>query len=84
MHSLEIGALGRPRLERSHGVAEVGAAHTFEHCFEPLRTLGMARAGQMFEICRMGGEQHGHAVGRYLAMVESELPFDPVKPAMHH
>ena len=30
----------------------------------------------------MGGEQHGHAVGRYLATANSGLPFDPVKPAM--
>jgi ribosomal protein S18 acetylase RimI-like enzyme len=36
----------------------------------------------MFEIRRMGSEQHGHAVGRYLAIVNSELPFQPVKPAM--
>ena len=30
----------------------------------------------------MGGEQHGHAVGRYLPTAGTELPFDPVKPAM--
>ncbi len=31
----------------------------------------------------MSGEQHGHAVGRYLATANSGLPFAPVKPAMH-
>jgi ribosomal protein S18 acetylase RimI-like enzyme len=30
----------------------------------------------------MCGEQHSHVVGRYLAAANSELPFDPVKPAM--
>src|SRR6185503_13767384 len=38
--------------------------------------------GKMFEVSRMGGEQHGHALGRYLAIANSELPFHPVKPAM--
>jgi ribosomal protein S18 acetylase RimI-like enzyme len=42
----------------------------------------MARPGEMFEIGRMSGEQHGHALGRYLAIANSELPFHPVKPAM--
>ena len=42
----------------------------------------MAGPGEMLEICRVGGEQHCHVVGRYLAMAKSELPFDPVKPAM--
>ena len=44
---------------------------------ESLWTLGMTWPGKMFEVHRMSGEQHGHAVGRYLPAAESELPFHP-------
>lgn len=77
MHALEVGPLGRAWLERRDRVAEVGATNTFEYGFEPFRSLGMTRPGKMLEVGRMGGEQHGHAVGRYLAAANSELPFDP-------
>jgi ribosomal protein S18 acetylase RimI-like enzyme len=82
MNALQIGTLGGPRLEWGDGVAKIGAANAFENGIEPLRTLGVARPGKMFEVGRMGGEQHGHALGRYLATANSELPFHPVKPAM--
>ena len=82
MNALEIGTLGGPRLEWGNGVAEIGASNAFEDGIEPLGPLGVARPGKMFEVSRMGGEQHGHAVGRYLAIANSELPFHPVKPAM--
>ena len=83
MNTLEIGAQRGPRLERRDRLAEVGSTHTLEHGIEPFGALGMARPGKMLEVCRMSGEQHGHAVGRYLATAKSGLPFDPVKPAMH-
>jgi ribosomal protein S18 acetylase RimI-like enzyme len=84
MDSLEIDALGCSRLEWSDGIAEVGAANSLENRIESLGALGMARAGQVLEVCRMSGEQHGHAARRYLPPVASELPFDFVKPAMQH
>jgi ribosomal protein S18 acetylase RimI-like enzyme len=82
MHALEIRSFGSPRLERGNGIAQVGAANAFEYCIESLGALGMPRPCKMFEVSRMSGEQHGHAVGRYLAIALSELPFHPVKPAM--
>ena len=84
MDSFEVDALGSPGLERSDGIAEVGAANSLEDRIESLGALGMARAGEVFEVCRMGGEQHGHADRRYLPLVDSELPFQFVKPAMQH
>ena len=84
MDSFEIGPLGSTWLEWSDGIAEVGAANSFEDRVESLGPLGMARAGEVFEVCRMGGEQHGHVDRRYLPLVDSELPFDFVKPAMQH
>ena len=77
MNSFEVSAPGGLRFEGGNGVAKVGTAHPFEHCIESLRALGMARPGKMFEVHRMSGEQHGHAVGRYLPAVESGLPFHP-------
>ena len=75
MNPLEIGPLGRPGLECRNGIAEAGEANALEHGIEALGALGVARAGQMIEVCRMGSEQHGHAAGRYPHPVESELPF---------
>ena len=75
--SFEVRAPGGLRFEGGNGVAKIGMAHPFEHGIESLRALGMARPGKMFEVHRMSGEQHGHAVGRYLPAVESELPFHP-------
>jgi hypothetical protein len=37
----------------------------------------MARSGEVFEIHRMSGEQHGHVVGRYLGTAGAGLPFGP-------
>ena len=82
MHALEIGALGSTWFDRRDGVADVGAAYSFEDRFEPLGPLWVAGSGKMLEISRVGGEQHGHVVGRYLAGANSGLPFHPVKPAM--
>ncbi len=84
MDALEVGSLGGPGLEWGEGVAEVRATNPFEHGVESLGALGMARTGEVFEVCRMGGEQHGHAARRYLPPVDSELPFHFVKPAMQH
>ena len=42
----------------------------------------MPWAGEMLEVHRMSGEQHGHAVGRYLASTNSDATVPPVKPAM--
>jgi hypothetical protein len=75
MHSLEVCPLGRPRFQRSHRIAEIGSPHAFEHGIETLGALGMAWSSEMFEVHRMSGEQHGHAVGRYLPATGSELPF---------
>ena len=77
MDSFEVGSLGRLRFERGDGIAQVGSANAFEHGTESLWALGMAGPGKMFEVHRMSGEQHGHAVGRYLAAGNSELPFHP-------
>jgi GNAT superfamily N-acetyltransferase len=82
MYAFEICTIGGAWLERQNCVTDVGATHPFQHGFEPLGPLGMAGAGEMLEISRMSGEQHGHVVGRYLAGANSELPFHPVKPAM--
>ena len=83
MDPLEIGPLRSPRLDRRDGLTQIGSTHAFEHGIEPLRALWMARPGKMLEVGRMSGEQHGHAVGRYLATANSGLPFALVKPAMH-
>ena len=77
MHPFEIDSLGRSRFERGDRLTEISAANAFKHRIETLRTLRMAGAGEMFEVHRVGGEQHGHTVGRYLAVAKSELPFPP-------
>ena len=77
VHSFEIRPSGGLWFERGNGVAKVGMTHPLEDCVESLRSLGMAWPGKMFEVHRMSGEQHGHAVGRYLPAAESELPFHP-------
>lgn len=82
MHPLEIDPFGCPRLERHDRVGQIGASNALEYGVEPFRPLGVTRTGEMFEVGRMGGEQHGHAVGRYLPRAGTGLPFDPVKPAM--
>ncbi len=77
MHAFEIDSLSWSRFERGDRLTQIGSANAFEHRIETLRTLWMAGAGEMFEVNRMGGEQHGHTGGRYLAAVDSGLPFDP-------
>ena len=77
MHPLEVGSLGGQGLERGQGIAEVRPANSLEHGIESLGSLGVARSGQMLEVCGMGGEQHGHNGRRYLHRVASELPFRP-------
>ena len=77
VHPLEVDAFGWKGLECRNCVAEVGAANAFEHRLEALRALGMARPGKMFEVGRMGSEQHGHDARRYLREAVSELPFGP-------
>jgi hypothetical protein len=37
----------------------------------------MTGTGEMFEVNRMSGKQHGHTVGRYLPAARSGLPFGP-------
>ena len=75
MDALEIGSLRGLRFERLDGIGEIGAPHAVEDRVETFRSLGMARPGEMLQVCRMSGEQHGHAARRYLAPVDSELPF---------
>ena len=77
MHAFEIDSLSRSRFERGDRRTQIGSANPFYHRVEELRTLRMAGAGEMFEVDRMGGEQHGHTVGRYLAATKSGLPFHP-------
>jgi hypothetical protein len=77
VHSFEIRAVGGKWLEGRDRLTEIGVPYTLQHGVEALRSLRMARAGEMFEVNRMGGEQHGHTVGRYLAVAKSELPFPP-------
>jgi len=75
MHSLEVSPRCGPRFERRHGIAEVRPPDSFEHSIQSLGTLGVAWSSEMLEVHRMSGEQHGHAVGRYLPATDSELPF---------
>jgi hypothetical protein len=75
MYSLELDPGGRPGLDRDDGIGNVGTANTFEHRTEALGSLGVPRPSKMFEVSRMGGEQHGHAARRYLPGANSELPF---------
>lgn len=77
MHAFEVGTSSGSRFEWDERLPEIGPANTLEHRVETLRTLRMAGAGEVFEVNRMGGEQHGHTVGRYLAAAESGLPFPP-------
>ena len=77
MHAFEIGPFSGTRFERGERLSEIGPANALEHRVETRRTLRMAGAGKMFEVNRMGCEQHGHTVGRYLAAVGSGLPFAP-------
>jgi hypothetical protein len=65
------------RLQLGDRVSEIGPANAFEHRIEALGSFGMARSGKVFEIHRMSGEQHSHAVGRYLATAGAGLPFGP-------
>ena len=77
VYTLEVDPFGGLRLEHHDGIGHVGTTNTFEHGVEALGALGMARPGQMFEVCRMGGEQHGHVARRYLPRDGPGLPFDP-------
>ena len=77
MHPQQVFALGRTGLELCHRLIEIGAADACEHGVESLGPFGMTRSGEVFEIHRMSGEQHGHAVGRYLATARAGLPFGP-------
>jgi hypothetical protein len=77
MHAFEVGPSSGTRFEWGERLAKVSPANAFQHRVETLRALRMAGAGEVFEVNRMGGEQHGHTVGRYLAAAESGLPFPP-------
>jgi hypothetical protein len=77
VYTLEVCSLGRAWLECDDGIGDVSAVNALEYGIEALGALGMARPGEMFEVCQMGGEQHGHVARRYLPGADSELPFDP-------
>jgi hypothetical protein len=75
--TFEILTRRRLRLQGDERLAKTGLVDTVKHRVEALGALRVAGAGEMFEIRRMGSEQHGHVDRRYLPPAVAELPFEP-------
>ena len=61
MHTLEVETRRCQGFYRHQCIAEPTSFDTRQHGTKAFRTLGMPRARQVFEIGRVGTEQHGHA-----------------------